>query len=131
MADITREGLLEPLLLHLVSQQPHTNEPAPPGLNFLLRPTTPISPSLARAGRSFPELTRLSADVATIDSGGGGGGNGNRATDEEEDEENADADDEMRGYGSQDDHSYRCFCWTWKVAVSESFTDMSKKKDEE
>ena len=92
MADISREGLLEPLLLQLVAQQP--NEPPPsPGLNFLLRPTTPISPSLTRAGRSFPELSRLSSDVATID-------DGNKATDDEEEEENADIDDEMRGYGS-------------------------------
>ena len=92
MADISREGLLEPLLLQLVAQQP--NEPPPsPGLNFLLRPTTPISPSLTRAGRSFPELSRLSADD---------GEGENKATDDEEEEENADLDDEMRGYGSQD-----------------------------
>ena len=100
LADITREGLLEPLLLQLVAR----NEPPPPptpgggGLNFLLRPTTTqISPSasalsLTRAGRCFPELSRLSAD----------GGGDDRATDEEdeeEEEENADIDDEMKWYG--------------------------------
>ena len=92
LADITREGLLEPLLLHLVAQQ--SSDPPPPALNFLLRPTTPISPSLTRAGRSFPELTRLSAAAADDDEGDGGGVAG-----DEDEEENADIDGEMRGYG--------------------------------
>ena len=91
LADITREGLLEPLLLHLVAQQ-SSDPPPPPALNFLLRPTTPISPSLTRAGRSFPELTRLSAAAAEDDEGDGVAGG-------DDEEENADGDGEMRGYG--------------------------------
>ena len=92
LADITREGLLEPLLLHLVAQQ-SSDPPPPPALNFLLRPTTPISPSLTRAGRSFPELTRLSAAAAAEDDEGDGVAGG------DDEEENADVDGEMRGYG--------------------------------
>ena len=94
LADITREGLLEPLLLHLVAQQ-SSDPPPPPALNFLLRPTTPISPSLTRAGRSFPELTRLSAAAAEDDEGDGDGVAGG----DDEEKENADGDGEMRGYG--------------------------------
>ena len=85
-----------------IESGPQANEPPPSpaaGLNFLLRPTTPISPSLTRAGRSFPELSRLTSDIASIDVGGGGGVEVSRATDDdEEEEENADIDDEMRGF---------------------------------
>ena len=83
-------------MLHLVAQQ-SSDPPAPPALNFLLRPTTPISPSLTRAGRSFPELTRLSAATAAAAEDDEGDGDGVAGGDDEE--ENADEDDEMRGYG--------------------------------
>ena len=117
LADITREGLLEPLLLHLVTHQ-SSDPPPPPALNFLLRPTTPISPSLTRAGRSFPELTRLSTAAAEDDEGDGDGVAGG-----DDEEENADVDGEMRGYG------IKRFRFTMNILMCTAFLTLSPHKN--